>query len=387
MKVVKKIFYFVVIFSVSFVLFVYGVSYLFGTKEPSRRPRIVKNNGLPLTSPEQWPLTESRLIDRPDRPGVKETRDHRYLGAPYYVFRNYKLFNGFHRLTFEDKEIFKVPVVTDEFGRRCIDDKCTPQNSKCGQIGTFLSSKIFGYGVKSNESLAGQLKAELPEWNVYNYGILTGNYIQFLTLLKSGELKKHLGDLPMIFIFFWESDGFDRTIPTLSGTAVFERSCYQVDKTTGRYEYNGNLANCYPFRSWLTWYVSNINYFSEKFPNFAFFTHAEKVEDFVLSHREIQYEINRQFKNSRYILAAANYGTSDKVAEHLKELNTHLNFPLIEIDLTAYAEELKSKGIATNFEPYDHHPRAVMYKEAAKQLKEKLTPYLREIAADPHCKL
>lgn len=386
-KIFFKLLSSLLLFLVAFVLFLAAVAWFFGF-EQKHLPAGVFNTELPLTAPLEWnPNNPPTMLARSDFPGLKESRDHRYTDDPYFVFRNYKNYRGHLKMTLDDKIIFSVPANTDEFGRRCNESRCKPQKSKCGQIGLFISSKIFGYGVADDQSVPARLKAEAPNWAVYNYGIFTGHYVQFYLLLKSGELKKHLGDAPTLFVFFWEADAFSRTIPTLESAGVFYRSHFYKSTETEHLEYDGDLAYHYPIRNWLTWLISSMNFFLTKFPEFSFFTNAEKMDDFIQIQKEIQYEIGRQFKDSRYVLASINYGEAAKSVELLNQMNKELNLPFIQVDVTDYIKLQRDQGTVVDFMPYDSHPTPVIYEEAARRLKEKLKPFVNSLAQSDQCKL
>jgi hypothetical protein len=388
---VKKLIVFILkwsaLFCVSFLLYLGVVAVIFGVNS-KKLPEGKIETSLPLTEPREWdPSSPPSMLDRADFPGLSESRDHRYTGDRYLIFRNYKNYRGHLKMIYNDKNVFSVPANTDEFGRRCNEPECEPQDTNCGQIGMFISSKIFGYGVSDNESVPARVKKEIPSWAVYNYGIFTGHYVQFFLLLKSGELKKHLGDKPTLFVFFWEADGFTRTIPTLESSAVFNRAHFSRNAETGRLEYDGNLAQYYPYRNYLTWLFSSMNFFVDKFGDFSFFSKKEKMAEFVEIQKEIKYEIERQFKGSKYILGTINYGEAALSKELLNEMNKELQFPVIEVDVTDYIKQQQEAGVVVNFLPYDNHPTPVIYEEVARRLKTVLAPHLNSISPSPQCNL
>lgn len=339
---------------------------------------------LPLTYALEAPANQvGRLIKRPNN--VTETRSHRYIGDRYMGFRNYKNFRGQFFMKQDDRAVFDVKVSTDEHGRRCNNDDCLQPVKNCGQVLIFASSKIFGYGIKNNETLPAQLAGQFPNFSVYNYGVVAGNYFQMLVQAKSGELKKGLSDAPTSVIFFWEPDGFKRTYPSVGTPYILEQPCFEMNTQTQRLEYKGNFMSCKPFRSQLIWNLSLSDSFSKNFPDLDFTSYEQKVEEVRNIFNETKKELNEQFPSSVFVLAAIEHNESDENIKELAYIAEGLDIPVLNFNIKEAKLKFKSEGKQVEVDPYDRHPSAFIYQYLAEQMKTPLMPILKQINNNENC--
>lgn len=343
-------------------------------------------------TPRPYELTEA--IERPEnaRPqgvstasGGTSSRDHRYVTAPFLAFRNYKNFHGRQTLIEDQRTIFDKALNTDDLGRRCLESTCAPQPTDCGQIAVYASSRIFGYGVDDAESLPAQIKKHFPKLAVYNYGVLSGGYKHLLLQLKSGELKKTLSQKPTLFLYFWEHDRFQRTVPSVGLPYVMQISCLTENPQTQRLDYAGNYITCHPFKSFLIWNLSLTHFFKTRFPNLGLDFESDSMNELLREQKEIEYEIQNQFPGSRYVIGAIRYNEDE---HHLKDLTAFTERTGIEslgIDFTEKAKALKDAGQQVDFMPYDAHPAPAVLRAVANDLAPALKLKLQQLSIPPQC--
>jgi hypothetical protein len=384
---IKKILYFVLIFAAASLCFAMYFGYEIYTNELRNRTRPVPDSSevLPLTNALQAPeKPEDQLLLRPDF-NVLETRSHRYLRDRYMGFRNYKNFRGQMLMKAGDQVVYDVKISTDEHGRRCNNDDCKRPKKECGQMLVFASSKIFGYGVKNNETLPAQLAEQFPEFSVYNYGLVAGNYFHLLVPLKSGELKNSLDNLPTMALFFWEHDGFSRTYPKIGNPHILEQPCFVKNTETQAMEFKGNLMSCQPFKSQLIWYLSLSKTLQKYFPNIDFTSSSEKVEDVRNIFTEIKRELNRQFPKSIFVLGAIEHNENDHNIKELMHISETLDIPVISFNVKEAKLKFKAEGKQVDAEPYEKHPSAFLYQYIAEQMRPSITDIFKQVVSDENC--
>lgn len=362
----------------------FGIEIYFNENQ-KHKPEAFKADTLPLTSAKQAPNPpDSRLLKR-DGLNVYETRSHRYVGDQYMVFRNYKNYRGPFFMKEDDHFVFDVKLSTDEHGRRCNNDECKRIEKKCGQVLVFASSNVFGYGLNNNETIPARLEEKFPQFSVYNYGTIAGNYLHMLVQTKSGELKQSLPAKPTVVIFFWEHDGFARTYPTVGNTSLLSLACFKKNDETQRLEYRGNLMSCNPVKSKLMWNLAQSSFLFKRFSHLGFTSYEEKVSDLRDVFNEMKAELKEQFPSSLFVIGAIEHIETDENIKELNHIAQGLDIPVLTFNLKEAKAKFKAEGKQVEAEPYDRHPSAFLVQHLVNQIETPLAPLLKQVVSDESC--
>ena len=105
-------------------------------------------------------------------------------------------------ISVEGETIYNVEYSLDEWRRR----KTKSTNKKNKNVLIYGCSYVFGTGVRDDQTIPAYVADMLPEFNVYNYGVLGGSFTGMLDDIKTGhrltDINKNGGYL--VYMFWYD---------------------------------------------------------------------------------------------------------------------------------------------------------------------------------------